>query len=183
MQHNLSDFRSSIVEKINEFKRVYRSNIPCFSRSNITIKDLCMDRKSIRSYSDKQLYNATIKMAKYIEEVISNEESNLYEHKGLCLFINEIKKVLQDYIEINNAIIHTGKTASRLYMSIIQEIHTAMQKKCKEIEQSIFKKITTLRKINHHETLENLSGSLENIKKTDINLYAKLIKILKATRA
>lgn len=176
MQLHLTDFRSSILEKINEFKRVYRSNIPCFSRSNITIKELSMDRKSMRNYTDKQLYDATLKMAKHIEKIVNNENSALYEHKGLSKFIDEIKALLKEYIEINNSIIHTGKHASRIYMSIIQEIHKAMQKKCKEIERSISQKINKLRQLNHQETLENLNSSLENIKETDINLYIKLIK-------
>ena len=180
MQHYLSDFRNSIVEKINEFKRVYRSNIPGFTKSKISIKELSMDRKSIRKYSDKELYTATLQMADMIENIINDEASNLYEHKGLSQFIAEIKMVLRDYIEMNNAIIHTGKYASRLYMSIIQEIHTAMQKKCKEIEHSISLKINKLREINHQETLQNLMDSLETIKKFDINLYAKLIEALKA---
>jgi hypothetical protein len=182
MQHNQSDFRNSIVEKINEFKRVYRSNIPCFSKSKICIKSLCMDRKSIRKYSDKQLYSATLQMAIRLESIINDENSNLYEHKGLSQFINEIKTVLKDYIEMNNAIIHTGKYASRLYMNLIQEIHSAMAEKCKEIETSISQKIIKLHEIDHRETLQSLNDSLESVKQFDINLYAKLIKIMQSKR-
>lgn len=179
MQHHQSDFRTCIVEKINEFKRVYRSNIPCFTKSNINIKKLCLDRKSIRQYSDKELYNVTLQMAVALESVIGDEQSNLFEHKGIVQFINEIKTVLNEYIEMNNAIIHTGKYASRLYMSIIQEIHSALTEKCLEIEKSISQKIHKLHQIDHQETLKSLSGSLESIKKSDINLYAKLIKSLR----
>lgn len=179
MQHYLSDFRTHVLEKINEFKRVYRSNIPCFSKSNISIKELSLDRRSMRNYSDKQLYKATVQMAKHIENIIGDKDSPLYEHKGLSKFIDEMKALLQEHIEINNTIIHTGKYASRIYMSIIQEIHTAMQEKCKEIEQSISQKIVKLRELNHQETLQSLNTSLENIKKTDINLYIKLFKQLK----
>ena len=179
MQHNKSDFRNDVIEKINEFKRVYRSNIPCFSKSKITIKELSMDRRSMRNYSDKQLYTATLEMARYIESIVNDESSALYEHKGLQKFIEEMKTLLKEYIEINNSIIHTGKYASRIYMSIIQEIHTAMQKKCKEIEVSISQKIKTLRKLNHQETIQSLTSSLESVKKTDINLYVKLIKDIK----
>ncbi len=179
MQHQLSEFRSHILEKINEFKRVYRSNIPCFSKSNITIKELSMDRRSMRNYTDKQLYQATVQMAKHIENIITDERSALYEHKGLMKFIDEIKNVLKEHIEINNTIIHTGKYASRIYMSIIQDIHSTMQEKCKEIEIAISQKITKLRQLKHQDTLKSLNSSLESIKKTDINLYIKLLKQLK----
>ena len=135
MQQHTSDFRLNIIERIEEFKRVYRSNIPCFSQSKINIKELQLDRKSIRKYTDKELYIATSNMAKYIERIIEDEKSKLFEHKGLSKFIEEIKNLLKDYIEINNTIIHTGKYASRIYMSIIQEIHEAMKNKCREIEQ------------------------------------------------
>ena len=64
-------------------------------------------------------------------------------------------------------------------MSIIQDIHTAMQEKCKEIEMTISQKISKLRQLNHQETLKSLNSSLETIKKTDINLYIKLLKQLK----
>ena len=102
MQQHLSDFRVNIIERIEEFKRVYRSNIPCFTQSKINIKNMNLDRKSIRKYSDKELYIATTNMAKYIESVINNKDSNLFEHKGLTKFIDEIKTLLKEYIEINN---------------------------------------------------------------------------------
>ena len=183
MQQNLSEFRVNIIERIEEFKRVYRSNIPCFTQSKINIKDMNLDRKSIRKYTDKELYMTTMNMAKYIEQVVNDQNSNLFEHKGLTKFIDEIKTLLKEYIEINNTIIHTGKYASKIYMSIIQEIHEAMQNKCKEIEKGISNKINRLYKLNHLETIKNLSRSIEKIKEADINLYSKLKKSIKKTQS
>ena len=183
MQQHLSEFRVHIIERIEEFKRVYRSNIPCFTQSKINIKNMNLDRKSIRKYSDKELYIATTNMAIHIEKIVNDQNSNLFEHKGLTKFIDEIKTLLKEYIEINNTIIHTGKYASKIYMSIIQEIHAAMQNKCKEIEQGISNKITRLYSLNHVETIKSLSQSIEKIKESDINLYAKLKKSIKKTQS
>ena len=172
-----SDFRIHVTGKVNEFKRVYRSNIPFFTKAKISIKEMSIDRKSIKNYSDKQLYTATYKMVKHIQTAITDEQSPLYEHKGLAKFTDEISTVLNEYIEINNTIIHSGKYASRIYMSLIQEIHSIMQNKSKEINQSILSKINHLNEINHIDTLKSLNNALENIKETDINLYCKLKKV------
>ena len=67
-------------------------------------------------------------------------------------------------------------------MNLIQEIHSAMAEKCKEIETSISQKIIKLHEIDHRETLQSLNDSLESVKQFDINLYAKLIKIMQSKR-
>lgn len=183
MQYHQSDFRINIIERLEEFKRVYRSNIPCFTQSNINIKELSLDRKSIRKYTDKELFIATQNMALYIEKIVNDQNSNLYEHRGLSKFIEEIKTLLTEYIEINNTIMHTGKYASRIYMNVIQEIHQAMHNKCKEIEQEITNKIMTLYRLQHQETINNLSSSVEKVKGSDINLYAKLKKSISKAKS
>ena len=177
MHKNYSEFRNQITKKINSFKRVYRSNTPFFLKANISIKEMHIDRKSIKNYSDKQLYSTVQKMTKTIDIIIATKSSPLYEHKGLTKFTEEITILLQEYTEINNTIIHMGKYASRIYMNLMQEIHSAIQQKCQTIDQEIITKIYHLKKINHLDTLKNLNTALENIREADINLYLKLKKI------
>lgn len=112
-----TEFRAQIQNKINEFKRIYRSNLSPKWRECIQLESLQIKRKQINSMNDIELYGACKNLTETLNQIQNAKEKR---HQGLDHFINDLEETLNHYRLFENTMIHEKSFCQKHLLNIIQ---------------------------------------------------------------
>lgn len=159
---------------LNHFKQICRSNQPKLKRCRVNIDDLQIKRQQLRYYNDTELYLVIEEIIKHIESIIHNTQSELYEHKGMAKFIDDLRSMLDCYTIQNNSVIHIGKYSARIHLNLLQNIALLKQNNEPDVEKNILRQIKILTKLQHHDTIQKIRQLIEEIRLQMPRLYKKI---------
>jgi len=175
MKQQSSEFGTEIRAHLTQFKQICRSNLPKLKRSKININDLQIKRRQLRYYSDSELYQVVKSIIQYVQKTTQDNASELYEHKGMTKFTEELQVILDEYIVQNNSVIHRGKYSARIHLNLVQNIKELEENNNPDLERNIIKQIKIIQRLNHVSTIQKIKGLLENIRCNNPNLYKKIV--------
>ena len=96
MKQSTSEFGTEIRTYLTQFKQICRSNQPKLKRCNLDVNELQIKRRQLRHYNDTELYMVVEQIIKHIAEITNDPNSELYEHKGMAKFTDELKCILNN---------------------------------------------------------------------------------------
>ncbi|MBM4210921.1 MAG: hypothetical protein FJ186_00085 [Gammaproteobacteria bacterium] len=112
-----TEFRLQVQNKINEFKRIYRSSLSPKWRASIQLNSLQIKRKQINLMNDKELYHACQNLANTLTHI---QEAKEKRHQGLDAFINDLQQTLQHFRLFENIMIHEKSFCQKHLLNVIQ---------------------------------------------------------------
>ena len=179
MIQTTSEFGTEVRSYLTQFKQICRSNQPKLKRCKLDINDLQIKRRQLRHYNDTELYSVVESIIKHIDEITHNPHSELYEHKGMSKFTDELKNILESYTVQNNNVIHIGKYSARIHVSLLQNIGKLRENYTTEIENITIKQIKVLTKLQHPSIMKKIKQTLDDIRLQMPKLYRKINLISK----
>ena len=180
MSQQKSEFSHEICGIIDEFKRIYRSNKPNYQNANLTLEEFDINRKKMRTYNDKELFQTVEKVIEKIDKIIEDPNSKLHNHSGLRDFTEELAATLANYKVQNNNAIHIGRTAARIQLNVIQMLSHVIQKPSAEVETDVLKQVKLLNHLKHEETIKQLSVSFNSLRDHNLQLYSRIQEVIRA---
>ncbi len=179
MKQSTSEFGTEIRTYLTQFKQICRSNQPKLKRCNLDVNELQIKRRQLRHYNDTELYMVVEQIIKHIAEITNDPNSELYEHKGMAKFTDELKCILNNYTVQNNNVIHIGKYSARIYLNLLQNLANLNDSYTADIENNIIKQIKVITKLRHPETMKKVKLTLDEIRLQMPKLYKKINMISK----
>ena len=141
----------------------------------VTVNPVSSAAETIQQY----LYTTNRKnKSDLLLHILKNPELELYEHKGLTQFVEQLQGMVNEYMIENNHIIHVGKYATRVYVGLLQDINSMTKNKNQELEHKILTKIRRLKKLKHKKTDEQLKDFFETLHSQNKEAYQAIINNL-----
>ena len=179
MIQTTSEFGAEIRTYLTQFKQICRSNQPKLKRCKLDINDLQIKRRQLRHYNDTELYSVVETVIQHIEQITNNPLSELYEHKGMSKFTDELRCILDNYTVQNNNVIHIGKYSARIHVSLLQNVTRLREHYTPEVENTTIKQIKVLTRLQHPDIMKKIKITLEEIRMHMPKLYRKINLISK----
>lgn len=175
MSYTITSFSTETKGALIKFKRIWRQNKINFIENGLDINDLRIKRSQINTYSDPELYCILQEVANSIHSLVHNPETKLYAHKGLTLFLETLQSLLTNYhlTENKQDVVHKGKYASELLLSILQELPKEPSQE--QPSTSVIQKLNIMKQISHTNSHDILKDSLQKL----VNQHKPLQSVLK----
>lgn len=171
-----SEFSIEVRKLINTFKRIWRQNKINFIQQGLDVKDFRISRKEMQHYNDGELFQVTRAMFDQLTAIINDENHELYAHKGLTIFTEELSVICNTYTLQNNTVTHAGKYASSILVTVLQQLstlvnHSLSRDKQDELQQKTVLSIKKIKSLNHPGAIKQLMSSIDSIKNSHKDLY------------
>lgn len=156
----MSEFSIIIKESLNEFKSIYRREIPKEIKHNLDINDLAVKRNIIRNASDINLYEKAANIIKFLERK-TNSCENIESHQGIERFTEHLKNIISTYRIYNERIIHSNQYSCEALIRAIQIISLYKVKLNSEALESLKKCCSIIIEINNPAHIKKLRTAIK----------------------